>query len=450
MYTIFDPCQPHGTSWLQPKLSQLLKHYITYGQPSSQLQPITTKQLVPNDRLTQLPPEVVRIILQHLFTTSQNDLAKALQVSHTWAEIGEPLLWKDIVLTSKNINRFTYSLSQSTYNSRHIQSLTLKLQLNTSLERDLKDLVASLGDFLNLKTFSLSIESTDLRSDLVIQNLLNALPSSVASLEIGKLPARMVHQGLSQSPCLTIRHILPRLEHLRINHGQFCEEILSGREVQLPNLKTVLINDCGRSYLHDCPCKFRQSREWRSDIHGEGIALKARNLISAGCMPNLESFVVLTTSTTSSSLQTVTQNEGLDKSLQPSSTSLLRKDVLGNTTTLHPLSFAPFGQGIRVLRYSHLYAGDNVYGVGEIGDLKLVLEGNQTWNETQSGARFPPAFRRSRQGKLGNYSWLCTKQLRSSDLYNARTGHEGHLNKFDKDEKNLLDPTTYEGLERPV
>jgi len=198
MHTTNEPHVPAHSGWLQSKLFQLLKTYVCYNRQTS-LTPDTTITLswsVQHERLAQMPPEVVRIILQHLLMVSQPDSVQALCVSQMWANLGERLLWKDVVLTSKNIAHFVHSLSQSTRNLKFVQSLTLKLESSDTTESNLAALTDHLNLFTQLKTFSLSMDSSHRASAPSIESLLQYLPLSITSLELGILPAKMAPSGL--------------------------------------------------------------------------------------------------------------------------------------------------------------------------------------------------------------------------------------------------------------
>lgn len=500
MSTMSCTRQQRRLSWLQPTLSQMLKQYISFSLSAYQRQTkIETKsQEIICDRISQLPPEIIRIILLHLLSTSCSSFLQALQVSRSWADLGAPFLWSNIFIYSTQMSQFNQSLVQSNRSTKHIQSLTLKLKMPTKskLETHLTDLSQQINRFENLTTFSLSIHSNLYCKALPISNLLRALPTSVTALELGRLPPRLLCKTVSERVCHAIQQLLPQLEHLRIDRGHICSNILPDVDLSLnpeltklllPRLKSILINDSNRPITSGHCCGLRDMRMWRTDLCGEEIALKASNLIDAGYMPSLESFVVLTTCSYQSlspsrsltisqpppSPPATTNAHARKSSFTPGHSFFLRKDVLENKTTLHTHCAAPHAQQKWVIRqpnpdfadssgagYANDVKEDNTrYFVGDLQQVKTFLEGDQTWIETSAGTRFPPSFRQTRQGRMmmmsGNKDYTsniqpstttpATPDSQSRNQQQQRLEYLRGL--FDDDDS--LTPVTYDGLLRP-
>lgn len=457
-------CYLSDPSWIAPFAETFLDFYrpcttnLSAASPASE---DTTKQtqLQATTCIPQMPPEILRLVQQHLLNNSRHEFLSALQVSRTWFSLGRSLLWRDVILTQQNLESFAEAIKQSPEAATYTRSLTVissrhdYLYQRSDRARQWLPLIEILGSVPNLRTFSLFLKNSDDRKLITVSRkhlnqILEALPPTLTSLELDMTCAMTRVAVNGYHPCLTIRNMLPRLKHLRLCRGMWCHHLFEGLSQPCPDLKTVLFDDSRRGYQD--VCERVDPAVWRSDLIGERVAFASREAIDGGLMPALESFNVLTPVSHRGPPSTSPLEMGpmglSGSSRIDSFSSLQRKDVLNSSTTSCPIAFV--SRGTWLLRCPSATAAD---GVGEIighyDELSPLVEFEvQRWSGSTNGSRLPDAYPKRLRSKA--YPFLL-RDLLPDPATNEDARALMTLQHWEKEcGRKLLYPKTHEGLQR--
>ena len=442
-------------SFCQPPIMKSTIESSTIGEMTFQ----PTRQ--PSTQMSQLPPEIMRLIQQHVLHDSRHEFLSTLQVCRAWTSLGKPLLWKDVVLTMGNLESFAEAVRRSPDTATYTQNLTILSSRHDYLSqkgeraRQWLPLIEIVSSLPNLKTFSLFIRNSNRRSLVIINGnslnqILQALPLTVSSLEIDLMCAMIGGRSQEHHPCVTIRKMLPRLKHLRLSRGIWCHKLLQGLETPCPDLKTVLLDDSRRRYQE--LCERVDPVIWRSDLIGEYAALAGRDAMVAGLMPALESFNILVPVTLNLEPPYLASTFGpipmssVESSRAKTFPSIQRKDVLHQRTIIYPIAEISIGSWF--IRHFSTSATKNVAeSIGHYDELIPLIESEiQTWSSSTTGWRSPDVFPKT----------FCSKAQSCllEDLPFDREANENvrplaTLQHWERRcGRKLLYPRTHEGLER--
>lgn len=446
--------------WVQSITTSFLQQFCSlngmFSMPKSQSTP-NPEDVMPTSPLPDLPPEIVRMVLQHLMHSSRHEFLYALQVSQSWATVGQPLVWKDVVLTPHNLRAFVQAVEVCPELAQYTQSLTVRnATARPWFDDDSWTLLQTLLAYMtNLRSFSFSLnEVWPVRIHYAqLGSILRALPRSLSSLELD-LDNVSIHSIRSgEHACETIRNLLPQLQHLRLNRGVWCHYLFEGLNQTCANLESVTINDSRRSY--GTSCVYHCATVWRSDLVGESIALAARKAVTAGLMPSLRNFdVIVRVSPSYKTLDLSQRQETTKHSAGRPFVTLQVKNVLQDRTTSFPMSSTPFDScQNQMIRYFGGTDGTTVHErMGTYNEISAFIEGsNKSWIRTTKGARFPATFRNSSRARVGHYEWTAPSELKnlpSSYDMKKKLANSSLWYWEDQCGRTLLHPQIHEGLER--
>lgn len=415
-----------------------------------------------------LPPELMTLIQQHLLGESKQRLVHTLLLSKVWYSTGILLLYKDVVLSSDSIAPFVRTIAESHELPRHVRSLTIHTDVETSssdtLNLGLNEAARVLSLLSNLESFSIicrpdrnvdsQVPTKTVLDQAVLSSVLLNLPASTTSLELDTKILETEPDN-KHHLCPTVQSLLPRLRHLRIRRNLLCHELLQGLEIPCPNLKSVVINDCGRNYRMSCT--HISASKFRTDLVAEEIALLARKHYQEGLFPQLKTFVVLTTS---HDRRKYWYGDAHEDGLYCK--SIVRKDVVRNHTITYALQEVGI-QGYYLLHNprKHIYSDDLLTKSPEGVDANLglttlsagsqVIELDDAWLETTHGSRHPAAHFMSSKYSSDNYTWKPTTELTMLADRVPCAGRSRCLSRhLQKSIVADLRPIVTEGLHRPV
>jgi hypothetical protein len=217
--------------------------------------------------MARLLPEVLRTI----FSTIREEqglrpLTDLSSVCKAWRDVAHSVLWLHVVLDNDTLQKFIESNVNATDNLNGVRSVTLHVQVISSLTPSEYDantleiyklhgapnsrtLNQNIGQFSNLilpklsslESFSLFVDAPALdearqritRFDIgfwlnisVLGHLLRSLPASCTSLELDTSGTDWSPRPESHHLCSDIWYILPRLRHLKLRIHSLCSQIL--------------------------------------------------------------------------------------------------------------------------------------------------------------------------------------------------------------------------------
>ncbi|KAF2200636.1 hypothetical protein GQ43DRAFT_463805 [Delitschia confertaspora ATCC 74209] len=216
--------------------------------------------------MSNITTEILLHILTELkrMTVSNNDLLSCLRVCRRWHEPTLSVLYGSLTLT--NLNRFGFLESSQVINhGSYVRSITVRIvrggtggSQSSQTSNDLLDrLILWLPSLNKLRCLSLTVDQyVFVPTDSTIDRLLKALPETCVDLELDTSGSG--HEDSPQAnahSCDTVRHILPRLRHVRIRMPEMCSAmfgtgpILTGglqsttfEPLVLRNLQTLIVN----------------------------------------------------------------------------------------------------------------------------------------------------------------------------------------------------------------
>jgi hypothetical protein len=217
--------------------------------------------------MTRILPEILRTI----FTLVREErglraLTDISAVCKTWRDVALPVLWSHVVLNNDTLQNFVENHANSTHQLSFVRSMTLHIQVITSLHpseydndtfesyklhgspksRTLNQNIEQfsnliLAKLMSLESFSLFVDAPALdearqrinRFDIgfwldmsVLGHLLRSLPASCTSLELETSGTDWSPRPESHHLCLDIRSIMPRLRHIKLRIYSLCSKIL--------------------------------------------------------------------------------------------------------------------------------------------------------------------------------------------------------------------------------
>jgi hypothetical protein len=314
---------------------------------------------------------------------------------------GIPLLYKNVVLSTQNIELFCRP-SELKNNASFVRSLTVALPVGNdyddapsdAAQRRITMLSAALSGLHNLSAFSLSILNEgdarylDMGASALV-SLVDALPESCVSLEIHASRTTMPRKGEPQL-CDSIRRILPRMEHVQLYMGYMCSALfgeepllplppnssLGGRfaPVSLPNIQTLAIH-CYHAKFHGTTCGVVHR-----DGPGEHKVLQRPGSGLRSITAALELLIGRTGSYPPSAKIFVSDSE-CALTDRPAYDTLFYSEMISKITWAFPLAS---GWGLSLLRVED--------GQDEIFPEDLPFFNDKTWKTLVGGAREPAAL----------------------------------------------------------
>lgn len=210
-------------------------------------------------RINELPDEIFTLILSAVRDADVKHFAATLRVCRRWYEFGEDLVWRHVVLTKKDLFKFTESVSKHQHGSplcERLHSLTIyfgrymlsKYKVTSDNFIAIDTLAQLLPAMKILSTFSFNhvldpgnpwatAQSTD---DNVLK-LVKCLPASVQNLEIN-CPTIYFKQHTSETClCDCISNRIEGLHSLRLVWPRICSRLFCRPSSTLQNFA---INAC--------------------------------------------------------------------------------------------------------------------------------------------------------------------------------------------------------------
>ena len=252
----------------------LLSFYFSFFNQSTlkhkhSWQPLFPLTIIYSASMDRLPQELLHIILKYAQSTSkQASFISCLLCCHLWYKIGRPLLHNGISLRNTNLQSFLRRFPSKDFSNIRLLTMLIEASFDDptvfgpNQARRVQRLGALLPQMVNLSTFSFTFTNprtwgpydVQIPRSIIIE-LVENLPASCVSLEIDTngLDFLEPHQP---HLCDKLRHILPRLHHLRLRLADVCPGIFATgfnpdgtREstitsVMAPCLKTAIINCC--------------------------------------------------------------------------------------------------------------------------------------------------------------------------------------------------------------
>ena len=277
--------------------------------------------------INQFPVELLRLVLTELKRSSTRErdcsLINSLASCSLWRDIGEELLWTDVVITNRSIVRFCRSTSSSI---SKIRSLTLTIYAgdhrsininedapgrtyrdlategstkSQGLWRNLEVFPAALRKMERLVGFSLVVTSVDLGyvhgfwiRGQDIRAILESLPSSLRHLELNTECAWDCQDPTVKSSqlCPSIAKLLPSLQNIRLRLKRLCKHMMSdsphaiNTTIDVRGEGTMVVNTTGsvRGYrgIH-CPLPIEGGNEWGEHPQNKDTEQLLKHLIPA-------------------------------------------------------------------------------------------------------------------------------------------------------------------------
>jgi hypothetical protein len=217
--------------------------------------------------MARLLPEILRTVFS-MIREEQGlcVLTDLSSVCKAWRDVAQPVLWSHLVLDNNTLQDFVESHEDAIDNLRFVRSVTLHIQVITSLhpsEYDevtlesyslhgspkTRDLHRNIGQFTNLilpklsslESFSFFVDAPEIdgacqrvnRHDIgfsldaaVLGHLLRSLPASCTSLELETSGTDWSPRPESHHLCPDIWSILPRFRHMKLRIYTLCSQIL--------------------------------------------------------------------------------------------------------------------------------------------------------------------------------------------------------------------------------
>ena len=193
--------------------------------------------------MDKLPPEILHDILRRVRNSSEKSQLPAFAalqtVCHQWHDLAKPLLWNDIVLDNNTLPLFSSKGCNENY--ALVRSLTIRgtvdsktevayhaVEIATSFLSKVHEMSNVLPNLTRLESFSLIVQELPVTTGVGrrqikgICRLLDRLPKNCTGIEIDV--AREDGRLLTvHHICESIRKILPRMKHIRLNMGTMCE-----------------------------------------------------------------------------------------------------------------------------------------------------------------------------------------------------------------------------------
>lgn len=226
----------------------------------------------------RVPKEILECILQRVVHKSgamdNCSIVNALCTCRSWYADGMFVIWKDVVLTNRNLRTFVTTATAT--NLTLVRSLTVKLEainkgycdfddsgtqstLSSQASREHCILLDKLGirmaQFSGLQTFSFTITEQDqpgrawgykITRDAV-HGLLSKLPTPVENLEIDTKGYEVAccNDGKGHL-CRSLNKLLPQLKHLKISVGMLCSTLFQTtmRSTSNDESKYTTTGDC--------------------------------------------------------------------------------------------------------------------------------------------------------------------------------------------------------------
>ncbi|KAI1932908.1 hypothetical protein LOZ65_000515 [Ophidiomyces ophidiicola] len=183
--------------------------------------------------INSLPREIfLEILVQFKRASCIRSLLNCLLVCRSWRDAALPLLYGNVVLSGLNLLTFCEGFNPA-YGS-HVRSVTLKIghdhgSSKGELDDGLRRFSGLLSKLERLSTLSFHVSSGFLYdiSHGILLSLVQALPESCVNLEIDThhydVPSAAVADG---HLCEQIRHILPRMRHVRLSLRYICSALI--------------------------------------------------------------------------------------------------------------------------------------------------------------------------------------------------------------------------------
>ncbi|EON67803.1 hypothetical protein W97_07058 [Coniosporium apollinis CBS 100218] len=344
--------------------------------------------------------EELEEILKHVRQNSATDLLNCLVTCQAWLDIGYPVLCRDVVLTSTNLQPFVNTFGVR--HGKHIRSLTVHISGSTAgfssptapfgpltlssfadigrYTRDFERLAAMLPHFGNLQTFSTlwgTLNTARPMPRYSLNALVLNLPISVKNLEIDTAGHdRFYHHPTEpQHLCLSLRGVLPQLRNLRLRVKELCPCLFGGcNDFSAPNLERLLINVEIFSYYSAAVCHPNPYpvHEAFPNTEARGVLLPhLQSLLRSGAFPKIKELFVLDQR----------RRAGLD---WREYSAVVVRDVLRDMTTSLPYLSAPAFSDACMIRAPD---GRDLWGPEAAS--RDFAEGEAGWITTSKGSRFP-------------------------------------------------------------
>jgi hypothetical protein len=390
-----------------------------------------------------LSSEILELVLGNILRETENEggssTVDVLCVCKRWAEIGQRLLWRDLVLRRGRPMHLIFSQPQ-TVNLRRIRSLTITFHpfrpvvpqqykyseeglgnFETSFgNHETRSLCSGLGalsmilpSMTCLTAFSIYVKNCLMLHPPAgfwldhkrLWMVLHKLPSSVRYLEVDtKCWEDTTQDDGTLNICRSIGLHLPHLEHLRLRLKRLCPELFTHSS----ELKTLIINMIG---VHNgtttmvCGDQVRSGRSFTDDV---AVGRKTRQelikqaQIALPRFPNLEKFLLIDSD--------FYENDHYD--------IVCTRDILKSKTKVNLSTKADRMEDHPCLHLRYLTDESEVRDVvGEMAVIQELLEG-PAWSTTVRGSRLPISFRTSPEGKSS--TWDDTRKYLTREEVVAR------------------------------
>ena len=227
----------------------------------------------------KLPVEILHDILRRTRNRcTRSELCRfteLLTCCSLWYDVAKPLQWQDVVLRNRDLPYFLANATDA--NLTMVRSLTIYLSPVAHDDQKDKFKTKPLAELLfdqepgatwshldqlrrimpimsKLTTFSFSVphSSIDMPFDVETQcwlryssldALLQSLPKSCTSIEIDTSSQK--DRAVKHHLCHTLRHILPRMKHVRLSLGMLCYSLFESKKgipESMPLLETLIVN----------------------------------------------------------------------------------------------------------------------------------------------------------------------------------------------------------------
>jgi len=341
-------------------------------------------------------PEVLVIILQHLYNERPDTFSACLRVCQDWHKLALPIAWKDIYLRDLEVQQFVDNVTSES-NLEFVRSVTTDIMKPVNVARKLQMLVAlsqRLQNMPRLISFSCKISFPGCRSESYIPDsdrpttgadgrqelisVLQNLPKTVQYLEISDYYLDDEYPlHAERHVCTAIAQVLPQLKGLRLNDMRVCPKLFQAVQKHCPILESISINN--RFRLTRCDCETMEKRQGKSlDDTIDDVLDAARSVVDAGYLPSLREFLIVGFVYYGDSSVVTFQN-------------LYKADIINKSVTSYPCAVASAWQDSWWMRYKESKTSREVDLVANAFEHQDLVEG-PTWVEYGNGARLPKAL----------------------------------------------------------
>lgn len=249
-----------------------------------------------------LPPELIIIILRHLYDAEREVYMKCMILCKDWYTLSLPISCRDILLRdyppNTNIQKFVHQAGEDQLNLVRSITADMLTPVNFDIQFQLlEDFIVRMTNMPSLESFSLKLYLSGLFVGLDVHERLNAvllsIPPTIRFLELRAFEIHRIEtREDDQHKCMALASMIPQLKSLRLNDMRVCFRIFSEIKTICPYLEEIVIVIGNTTARNDCRHNERK-RGNGPDNDIEDVLAAARDIVDRGLMPEIKKFVAV-------------------------------------------------------------------------------------------------------------------------------------------------------------